>query len=66
MLSCWYGLSLTNDLEAPAGVLDQSKLSRLLANFILIPAQETRRLRERVPVIEGVRQVAATPLGEPS
>jgi hypothetical protein len=57
------GMALTNDLEAPAGVLNQSKLSRLLAHLGLVPAEKARRLRERVPVVEGTRQVADIHLG---
>jgi hypothetical protein len=47
----------------PAGVLDQSKLPRLLAHLIRVPAQEARRLRQRVPVIEGVCEVRNVRLG---
>jgi hypothetical protein len=51
------GLALANHADAFARMLNQSKLSRLLAHLILVPAQKARSCGERVPVIEGVRQV---------
>ena len=56
-------LALANDADALAGVFDQTELPRLLAHLILVPAQEARRLRERLPVIEGVRQVCNVHFG---
>jgi hypothetical protein len=49
--------------DALAWLFDQSKLVRLLPNLILVPAKEARGLRERVPEIEGVRQVGNVHFG---
>jgi hypothetical protein len=42
-----------------ARVLDQCKLLSLLAHFVIVPAQQTRRVGHRVAIGERVREVAA-------
>src|SRR3981081_1470485 len=54
-----WGFSLAGEAHGAslAGVCFEPQLLSLLPNLILVPAQEARRGRERVAVIEGVPEV---------